>query len=350
MSLEFHEYANFFPMMADSEYSGLLQDIQENGLLEPIVIYNEKILDGRNRYRACMELGIASRFEYLDEKTDPLQYVLSKNLHRRHLNESQCSMIAARLANMRQGERTDLEPSANLQKVSQASAAKMLNVSPRLVAQAKQVLEIAPSEVIAEIEAGKLAVSKYARRFTRQKKIQEISIGNKTLRGNGKRYSVILADPPWKYDFTFSDSRAIENQYPTMELEEIMALPVCDITAEHSVIFLWCPPAFNKRAVTVMEAWGFEYRTNMVWVKPSIGPGQWARQRHELLLIGRQGNIPTPESSNRPDSVIEAPREGHSKKPDIVYDLIEKMYPELDRIELFARQQHPGWDVWGNQV
>jgi len=347
MGLEFHEYANFFPVMTDAEYSGLLQNIRDNGLLEPIVIYNGKILDGRNRYRACIELGIELRFEYCDEIIDPLQYVLSKNLHRRHLNESQRAMIAARLETTKQGRQGK---DANLHVISRPEAAKMLNVSSRNVATAKQVLEIAPPEVIAEIEAGKLAVSKYARRFTRQKRIQEISTGNKTLRGNGKRYSVILADPPWKYDFTFSDSRAIENQYPTMELEEIMALPVCDITAEHSVIFLWCPPAFNKRAVTVMEAWGFEYRTNMVWVKPSIGPGQWARQRHELLLIGRQGNIPTPESSNRPDSVIEAPREGHSKKPDIVYDLIEKMYPELDRIELFARQQHPGWDVWGNQV
>ncbi len=351
MSLEFHEYANIFPQMADAEYSGLLQDIRANGLLEPIVISNGKILDGRNRYRACMELGIEPRFEDLVEKTAPLQYVLSKNMHRRHLDESQRAMIAARLESLEHGQRADLLRDANIHVLTRSEAAKMLNVSSRNVATAKHVLENAPEDIITKIDAGELAVSQYAPRITRQKKIQEISTGNKILSGNGKRYSVILADPPWKYDFTFSDSRAIENQYPTMELEEIMALPVCNITAEHSVIFLWCPPAFNKRALTVMEAWGFEYRTNMVWIKPSIGPGQWARQRYELLLIGRHGNIPMPETSNRPDSVIEAPRGEHSEKPEMFYDLIEKMYPELERIDLFARsQQHPGWDVWGNEV
>jgi N6-adenosine-specific RNA methylase IME4 len=225
-----------------------------------------------------------------------------------------------------------------------------MNVSRRGVQLAKQVLQEASPEIVAKIDAGELAVSQYARCFTRRKKMKEISEGNKSLDGNEKKYSVIYADPPWKYDFSFSDSRAIEEHYPTMELEEIMALPVCDLSAEHSIIFLWCPSAFTMKAGKVMEAWGFEYRTQMVWVKPSIGPGQWVRQQHELLLIGVKGKIPTPEGSDRPASVIVAPREEHSKKPDIVYDLIEKMYPELDRIELFARQQHPGWDVWGNQV
>lgn len=99
-----------------------------------------------------------------------------------------------------------------------------------------------------------------------------------------------------------------------------------------------------------MESWGFDYRTSMVWVKPSIGPGQWVRQRHEYLLIGVRGSIPTPKGVDKPDSVIESPREEHSKKPEIVYDIIERMYPELPKVELFCRNPREGWCAWGNQV
>jgi N6-adenosine-specific RNA methylase IME4 len=171
------------------------------------------------------------------------------------------------------------------------------------------------------------------------------------------KYQVFYADPPWRYDFPLSDSRAIENQYPTMELEEICALeiggqPVQELAEKDSIVFLWCPPAFTKKAIMVLEAWGFEYRTNAVWVKPSIGPGQWVRQRHELLMIGVRGDMPTPMGENKPDSVIEAAREEHSKKPDVVYDIIEKMYPDFKKLELFARGATPreNWCFWGNQA
>ena len=204
-------------------------------------------------------------------------------------------------------------------------------------------------EEIEKVKQGVTTATQVLRRYTRQEKIEEISKGNQPLNGHSK-YSVIYADPPWRYDFSFSDSRAIEEHYPTMEIEEIISLPVCDITSDNAILFLWCPPAFIKKAIVVLESWGFEYRTNMVWVKDRIGAGQWVRQRHELILIGRRGNIPTPEGSDRPDSVIEAPRQEHSKKPECTYEIIERMYPTLDKIELFSRKGRTGWDAWGNQT
>jgi len=135
-----------------------------------------------------------------------------------------------------------------------------------------------------------------------------------------------------------------------MELEDIKALPVQEVCADDALLFLWCPPAFTRKGIAVLEAWGFSYRTNMVWVKPSIGPGQWVRQQHELLLIGRKGNFPTPEQENRFPSVIQAERGKHSEKPPIVYGIIEQMYPDMRRIELFARAQREGWVAWGNEV
>jgi len=187
------------------------------------------------------------------------------------------------------------------------------------------------------------------RRQERIENIAEMVSNNKPLDGIGL-FPVIYADPPWQYDHPISDSRRIENQYPTMPIEEIYALPVEKIAAPDCILFLWVTTPFLKKGLRVLEEWGFDYRTSMVWVKPSIGPGQWVRQRHEYLLIGVRGNIPTPKGENKPDSVIEAPRTEHSEKPEVVYEIIERMYPELPKVELFCRKPRTGWVAWGNEV
>jgi len=199
------------------------------------------------------------------------------------------------------------------------------------------------------VSDAKQKIDRDERRQERIENIIEIVTNNKPLDGIGS-FPVIYADPPWQYEHPISDSRRIENQYPTMPIEEICALPIENISAQDSVLFLWVTSPFLKKGLRVMEAWGFEYRTSMVWIKPSIGPGYWVRQRHEFLLIGTRGNIPTPKGENKPDSVIEAPREEHSKKPDIVYEIIEKMYPELPKVELFCRSPREGWTAWGNEI
>lgn len=164
------------------------------------------------------------------------------------------------------------------------------------------------------------------------------------------QFGVIYADPPWRYDFAETENREIENQYPTMDVAEICALPVADMAASDAVLFLWATSPKLTEALQVVNAWGFDYRTCMVWVKDKIGMGYYARQRHELLLIAKKGNPAVPEPSNRPDSVIIAPRTQHSVKPPEVYEAIERMYPGGGWVELFARAQRPGWVVWGNQV
>jgi len=187
------------------------------------------------------------------------------------------------------------------------------------------------------------------RRQERIENIAEMVSNNKPLDGIGL-FPVIYADPPWQYDHPISDSRRIENQYPTMPIEEICALPIEEIAAPDGILFLWVTTPFLEKGLRVLEEWGFDYRTSMVWVKPSIGPGQWVRQRHEYLLIGVRGNIPTPKGENKPDSVIEAPRTEHSEKPEVVYEIIERMYPELPKVELFCRKPRTGWVAWGNEV
>jgi len=169
------------------------------------------------------------------------------------------------------------------------------------------------------------------------------------LKQNGK-FSVILADPPWHYEFSATSQRKIENHYPTMTIQELQQLPVYDISNKDSVLFMWATSPKLADAIDLLRDWGFDYKTCMVWVKEKIGMGYYARQRHELLLIGTRGSIPPPVVKDRPDSVISANRTRHSQKPPEFYSIIEKMYPDMKKIELFARNNRHGWSSWGNEV
>ena len=131
-----------------------------------------------------------------------------------------------------------------------------------------------------------------------------------------------------------------------MTAEEIAGLE--PPAAPDSVLFLWATNPKLADALAVMQAWGFEYRTNMAWVKDRIGMGYYVRGQHELLLIGKRGGLPVPDTANRPASVVNAPVGGHSAKPTVFYDLIERMYGGLPMAELFARVERPGWHRWGH--
>jgi N6-adenosine-specific RNA methylase IME4 len=189
-----------------------------------------------------------------------------------------------------------------------------------------------------------------ARREKRLEKLAEISKGNTDL-PMSVRYPIIYADPPWRYEHPpFSENRRVENHYPTLPIEEICALPVLDLATADALVFIWVPPPILEQCFQVIRAWDFDYRTGVVWVKDKIGMGNYVRQRHEHLLIARRGEIPLPATKDRPASVIEAPRGAHSQKPAKVYELIERMYPNLPKIELFARGTRAGWTGWGNQA
>lgn len=191
------------------------------------------------------------------------------------------------------------------------------------------------------------------KRAERVEKIATIAKGNKPLPvgATAERYPVIYADPAWRYDEgSATPNRQIENQYPTMALEEICALKVDKLATPAAILFLWCPAPKLEEAFAVIRAWGFTYRTGMVWEKPSVGPGYWVRGMHEHLLIATRGDFPAPHPACRSESVVLAERGKHSEKPELFATLIERMYAELPRIELFARAPREGWAVWGNQA
>ncbi len=161
-------------------------------------------------------------------------------------------------------------------------------------------------------------------------------------------YDIIYADPSWKYDSDASQRGKADNHYATMTTKKIADLDVP--SAENALLFLWVTNAHLEDGLRVLKAWGFKYVTNFVWVKDKIGLGWFARGQHELLLLCRKGKMPHPEDHNRYSTVINAPRGEHSVKPEIVYDMIETMYPNRKYLELFSRKQREGWVMWGLEV
>ena len=163
-----------------------------------------------------------------------------------------------------------------------------------------------------------------------------------------KKYQIIYADPPWRYSFCKDNADKIENHYPTMLLEDIKTLKIP--IADNAVLYLWATAPKLLEALAVMKAWGFTYKTQGMWDKMWIGMGYWFRGQHELLLVGTKGKFSPPKQEDRKSSVHQEKRIGHSRKPTYFRDLISKSFPDKSKIELFAREKTPGWDVWGNEV
>jgi ParB-like chromosome segregation protein Spo0J len=152
-ALPSHPLASLFPLLDGDEFDALVADIRAYGLRQRIVLLDGAILDGRNRYVACLEAGIEPRFEQFNGR-DPLAYVISLNLARRHLNESQRAIVAAKIATLKDGQRSDL-----VQGLPIGRAAEMLNVGERSVARAKAVLDEGIPELATAIERGDQSAS-----------------------------------------------------------------------------------------------------------------------------------------------------------------------------------------------
>jgi N6-adenosine-specific RNA methylase IME4 len=166
-------------------------------------------------------------------------------------------------------------------------------------------------------------------------------------------FDIIVADPPWRYDFSSTRSRRIENQYPTMGLKDICALDVPSICNSNAVLYLWSTAPKLAEALTVMKSWEFQYKTNAVWVKSRLGMGYWFRNQHELVLVGTRGKFSPPAPSLRQPSILEGEHTEHSKKPPSVHEMIEWCFKErfeLRKLEMFARTQRKGWDVFSNEL
>jgi len=168
-------------------------------------------------------------------------------------------------------------------------------------------------------------------------------------------FPLIYADPPWKFEIysEMGADRTPDQHYPTLSDQEIIDLEIYgkslrEIACEDAALLMWCTSSNIERALRVMAAWGFTYKTQAVWVKDRTGLGLVFRNKHEVLLYGTRGAMPGPQ--HQPSSVFEFPRGRHSAKPPEIRAEIEKMYPDFDeqtRLELFSRDSVAGWTHFG---
>jgi N6-adenosine-specific RNA methylase IME4/ParB-like chromosome segregation protein Spo0J len=184
---------------------------------------------------------------------------------------------------------------------------------------------------------------------------REQRLGEKQIALPNKKYGVIVADSEWD-DKVWSRETGMDrhpsNHYPTSDEKTIASRPVASIAAKDCVLFSWTTNQHLRIAIGVLEAWGFEYKSNYVWDKQQCGKGHWNRSRHEILLIGTRGNPPGPAPGEQWESIIGAPRPGeHSAKPECFLEMIEEYYPTMPKIELNRRgPARDGWDAWGFDV
>jgi len=372
--MESHKFADIFPMIEGEELEQLKSDIKEQGLLQPIILYEGKILDGRNRNKACEQLGIKPEFKNY-EGNKPLEFVISENLKRRHLTASQRAVIAVDIMPMLEEEarkrRKDTEgrpsklvvnlPPVNkkaMENKSSTQAGKLANVGEKYVRDIKKLRDEGRKNNIEEIRSGKKTLQdiKKEDRLIKIKKQRE-DLDKTILEKPTGEFDVIVIDPPWKYD---GDKYKEQEDglpaycpngfrgsapYITMSLEEIknINLPA----KEDCVLWLWTTNTFLPDCYPLLKEWGFELKSMVTWDKEHIGTGRWLRSQTEHCLLAIKG---TPFFNNTKwSTLIKEKRTTHSTKPEIFYKMVDEICAGR-KLDYFARKKRKGWDVYGDEI
>jgi len=411
--MKIHELSLIFPSMSSEDFAKLKADLKLNGQLDEIAIYKNKILDGRHRYRACLELKIKPRYKQY-EGNDPLGFVISSNMARRHLTSTQKACVGQEVlqyvekaAKKRQSEGGKHIGLRNLsqnksshqleQKIAQAGndgkqitrapqssaiVAKLVGSNRNYIQDIKNI-RLASQELFDKVKSGTLALDDAkrliklkeqslelfdeavtrmenapelkARDVIRAVQHEKISANNVSLSvKGGKKFRIFIADPPWSYGESMAPgTTSPADYYPLMSLDEICAMPVKKIAAENSVLFLWVPTAHLEASFRVIASWGFFYKSNIIWWKQRNGKGAHNMGHYTSVqhehLLIATRGSATPDVKKQFPSVVMEERGEHSSKPPIFYDMIEALYKHGEKIELFSRNPRKGWHAFGNQ-
>ena len=365
----------------------LARSIQNVGLIHPITITSDhRLIAGAHRLNALKSLG-CKKIDCVVLDVEPLCAELAEideNLVRSELNPISIGELAIRRDEIlrslgRRAKCGDNQHSkggapgaehlvttaaiADRMSLSQRTLQENMQLAGQLTPLAKEVVRrenvtkkdalklsrMEPDQqnaIAAQFASGKAKSLIDARRLVAKESVIEPM----PLSGD-KKYRVIYADPPWKYNNKLTDGYgAAENHYPTMSIDELRTLPVAEMAEKNAVLFLWTTSPLLKECFDVINAWGFKYKTSFVWDKVRHNMGHYNSVRHELLLVCTKGSC-TPDVSKLFDSVVVSERsDKHSEKPEVFRQMIDTLYTHGKKLELFARKKTTGWDVWGNQA
>jgi N6-adenosine-specific RNA methylase IME4 len=358
------EFRDQLPPLEERAYKKLEKDICEKGCFDPIRTWRGYIIDGHNRYRICQEHGVEFRTisldECLEDEIDVRIWIIDHQDGRRSLEPYQrceMQMVKEHLIEGKQNNQYTIQQdeSGTVRRRTEADKpsrklAEAAGVGKTTYFQGKYVAQHAPEEVKEKLRNGKEAIKTAYNKLKQEERKQERQETLKATEFPQGKYRVIYADPPWSYNDKRSSGGmgGAEEQYPTMSLEDICDLPVKDIADKEAVLFLWATTPLLREAFQVMGCWGFEYKTLFVWDKVRPFPGNYSSVAQEVLLLGTKGSC-TPDCRERPYSIIRVEKGRHSEKPEEFRKLIHQLYKYGNRVELFARRQTEGWDVYGNE-
>jgi N6-adenosine-specific RNA methylase IME4 len=380
-TIPFHEGANLFPLMDEARFAELVDDIAEHGQRQPIVLCDGQILDGRNRYRACLQLGIEPKF--VDYLGNPYDYAWSANGQRRDMGLEQRAAIklevdeksdewdrkqnkVAERANAARGQAsqkrerdeagaftspaqtlrdTGRDHTAERENKTATAVAKEVGTCTRIVERQVELRSKRP-DLAAKVRSGEMKPTEAMRQMKKDEVVKKIA-----ALPDGK-YRVIYADPPWDYNNEFDvagyTTVAATDHYPVMPLSKICALDVKSLAVPGSVLLLWATFPLLPQALEVVKAWGFTYKTAFVWHKSRGAFGHYHKADAELLLLATRGSWCVPDIDDKVSQVQSFARANHSRKPDEWRELIDRLWPHGSRIELFARGHTSiRWHVWG---
>ena len=365
---------NIYPEMKEEAYLSLKNDIEKNGydFKFPIWIYEDEIIDGWNRHKACKELGIIPTYEkFIGDETQAINFILRTN-NRRDLTTYQRTLLAFEFEQMfrekaKKSKSIKVSHFRNTGEVLQKSAkpdtrkelAKIAKVSHDTISKVKKIQEKAPEEVKQKLATGEVSINaaykeikKEEKKKERDEKIQQVKqkIETENLTTLNKKYHVIAIDPPWAYNekggFSSDDYDAQNNRgavdYPTMTVQQIKQIELP--AADDCVLFLWTTHAFLKDSFDIMQNWGFEYKATIVWDKVKMGMGRNIRMQCEFCLLGIKGK-PIIQGSSERDIITESRRE-HSRKPEAFYEMVERMCIG-NKLDYFSRQTRNNWEHYG---
>jgi N6-adenosine-specific RNA methylase IME4 len=352
------KFQSLIPPLALEELAQLETNILADGCRDPLVTWEGWLLDGHNRYEICNRLGIefdTKAIQLADEEA-ACDWIDANQLGRRNLTPDQRSLLRGRRYNRTkkaQGGTGSNQFKQKLQSDTSADAATALALRHG-VSRATVIRDgkrAAAVDKLAETQPEEAkAVRDGLKRFNevrREQKRAEVTVAAKLP---DAKYRVIYADPPWKYgDQLTEDYGPTKFHYPSMTIAELCALPIREMTEPDAVLFLWVTSPLLYEAEPIIEAWGFKYKTSFVWDKVKHNMGHYNSVRHEFLLVCTRGSC-TPDAKKLHDSVQSIERTTHSTKPEKFREIIEELYPHGKRLELFARKQSKGWDVYGNQL